>query len=89
MQKGIEFTDFHDGSYPLDIASEALDYLLANFEEFKKLCAWPGIEERRLTLHDTCAEGWSDFDFTPAQLSVLAELKISLTINVAGPLEDK
>lgn len=82
-QKGIEFTDWHEGSYPLNIAFEALDYLLANREEFEKLCNLPGVENRHLNLHDTSNESGNSFDLTPSQMTILAELKLSLSIYVS------
>lgn len=81
-QKGVEFSDFHDGPYPLDMATEALDYLMTHRDEFEKLCRLPGIEERRLNFIDTLEGHGGMFHFDPSWIVVLAELKFSINIDV-------
>ncbi len=82
MERRIEFTDWHEEPYPLDMATEALDYLRANLTEFQELCALPGIQERCLNFVDTLQGHGGSFDFEPTSLAMLAELKIAIEICV-------
>lgn len=82
-QRKVEFTDWHEGPYRLNMATEALDYLMTHREEFKTLCNLPGIEKRCLSFEDTLEEnGVSDFHFDSDWVAILAELKLSVRVSV-------
>lgn len=79
----IEFSDWRDGPYPLDMPLEALDYIMANREEFEQLCRWPGIDECSLNFFDNLdGQKISAFDFQPTWLTILGDLKFKIHISV-------
>lgn len=54
----VEFADVRDGTYPLDAATEALDFLRTNREEFVRLSSFPGVITRSLSFFgdaDSCS----------------------------------
>jgi hypothetical protein len=81
-QRGIEFSDWHEGAYRLDMVTEALDYLGTHRIEFQKLLSLPGIDDRCLNFVDTsCHRNLACvFDFTPERMSLLASLELSVSI---------
>ena len=83
LQRKVEFTDWHEGPYRLDMATEALDYLMTHREEFKTLCNLPGIDKRCLNFEDALEEnGVSDFHFDSDWVAILSELKLSVRVSV-------
>lgn len=76
------FSELHPGPYPLDIATEAFDYLSNNVAELEQLVASPGIEQRTLRFFDSLQGHGGSFSFDLDQLSLLVRLKIRLDIIV-------
>jgi len=90
----VDFTDWREGRdqdrYSLDMATEALDYLKANRQEFEELCTLPGVEERILNFvglvtRDGAAD---DFVLSPSDLSLLADLGFSVSFCTVCRLPD-
>jgi hypothetical protein len=76
----LEFVDLRDGSYPLDAATEALDFLRSRSGEFVRLSRFSGVVTRTLNFFgdaDSCS-----MELEPADIALLHELSIHLSICV-------
>lgn len=76
----LQFDDLHAGSYPLDAATEALDYLASDREEFQRLAQFPGVIFRTLNFFgdaNTCS-----ITLDPEAISLLHELSLAVTVDV-------
>ena len=74
----LEFADVHDGTYPLDAATEALDFLQSHHDEFVRLSRFPGVVTRTLNFFgnaDSCS-----MDLEPADIALLHELSVHVSI---------
>src|SRR4051812_32517454 len=70
----LEFAELHDGTHPLDAATEALDFLRAYRDEFVRLSHFPGVVTRALNFFgnaDSCS-----MEFEPADIALLHELAV-------------
>ena len=85
IERGIEFTDWHQGPYPLDMATEAMDYIHSHFNEFRELCTLPGIDKRELNFFDTLDGHGGSFDFFAPWIKALAELQFQISICFLPP----
>ena len=76
----MEFADLHDGSYPLDITTEALAFLQSHHDEFVRLSHFPGVITRTLNFFgdaDSCS-----MELEAAHIALLHELSIRASISV-------
>lgn len=74
----IEFNDIHEGTYPLDAFTEALDFLQSHHDEFLRLSSFPGVATRTLNFFgdaETCT-----MDIEPARIALLHQLSLHLSI---------
>jgi len=74
----LEFADVHDGTYPLDAATDALDFLQTHRAEFVRLSRFPGVVTRTLNFFgdaDSCS-----MELAPADIALLHELSIHVSI---------
>ena len=74
----LEFADLHDGTYPLDAATEALDLLRSHHDEFIRLSRFPGVVTRTLNFFgdaDSCS-----MELEPADIALLHELSVHVSI---------
>jgi hypothetical protein len=74
----LEFADVHDGTYPLDAATEALDFLQSHRDEFTRLSRSPGVVTRTLNFFgdaDSCS-----MELEPADIALLHELSVHVSI---------
>lgn len=76
----LEFSDIRKGSYPLDLAWEATDFLAAHQDEFLRLSHYPGITFRTLNLFGDAAS--CSIEFEPNRITLLHTLSIHLSITV-------
>lgn len=82
--QGIEFSDWYEYSYPLDMTTEAFGYIEMHLAEFKELCDLPGIDDRRLNFVSKCTRGGHGhmFEFSSSNMSMLSLLKVSASIYI-------
>lgn len=78
----VSFDEWHDGSFPLDMATEAMDFISSNQEELLRLVKLPGIEERVLSFCDTLQGQGGLFLFDSEEIALLARLNLKLDICV-------
>ncbi len=74
----LEFADLHNGSYPLDVATEALELLQSHHNEFVRLARFPGVVTRTLNFFgdaDSCS-----MELEPADIALLHELSVHVSI---------
>ena len=74
----LEFGDVHDGTYPLDIGAEAMDFLRAHRDGFIRLSRFPGVVRRSLNIFgdaDSCS-----VELEPDDIALLHELSMHLSI---------
>lgn len=82
----LEFADIREGTYPLDAAAEAVDFLQSRREEFLRLSRFPGVVTRTLNFFgdaDSCM-----VEFAPTEIALFQELLLHVSIcpysNVTG-----
>jgi hypothetical protein len=76
----VEFADIRNGTYPLDAAGEAFDFLASNREEFVRLSQFAGVVTRTLNFFgdgDSCS-----MEFEPADIALLHALSMRVSISV-------
>lgn len=74
----LEFADIHTGPYPLDAATEALDFLASRRDEFLRLSRFPGVVTRTLNFFgdaDSCS-----MELNPAAITLLHELSLHVSL---------
>jgi len=74
----LEFADIHDGTYPMDAATEALDFIRSYREEFMRLSHFAGVATRALNFFGD-AESCS-FELDPSDIALLHELSLCVSI---------
>jgi hypothetical protein len=77
----VEWGDWHEGTYPLDMVTEALDLLIGYKEEFSRICHSPGVEYRSLLFGQLGSNG-DVFNFSADQVRLLDDLGFDITITV-------
>ena len=77
----VEFSDFHEGAYPLDMMTEAMSFIRANLKDLYTVSHFESVEYRSLNLVDT-SETVGLYILDSNELALLAALKIALNINV-------
>lgn len=74
----LEFSDVHSGAYPLDAATEALDFLQSHCLEFIRLSRFPGIVTRTLNFFGDAAS--CSMELTPAHITLLHTLSLRVSV---------
>lgn len=74
----IEFEDIHEGTYPLDAFTEALDFLQDYQDEFLRLANFPGVTTRTLNFFGDA--GTCTMEIEPTRIALLHELSLHLSI---------
>lgn len=74
----LEFADIHEGTYPLDLATEALDFLQSYREELLRLARFPGVVTRTLNFFGDTNSCWIELE--PAYIALLQELSLHVSI---------
>jgi hypothetical protein len=73
----LEFFDIHEGKYPLDAKTEAMDFLKARRDEFIRLSSFQGVSMRNLNFF---GDGASCMEIYPEDIALLHELSIHVSI---------
>lgn len=74
----LEFDDIHNGTYPLDAANEALDFLQSHHDEFARLSRFHGVVTRTLNFFGDAAS--CSMELAPAHIALLHELSVHVSI---------
>ncbi len=89
--RAVEFTDWREGSYPLDAVTEALDYLRTHQTEFETLLQLPGIEGHYLNIVAAVGPGTSAeaFELDAEDIALLASMGFAVSIAVQRTEKDR
>ncbi|MCP5521881.1 MAG: hypothetical protein H7A46_10085 [Verrucomicrobiales bacterium] len=74
----LEFSDIHEGTYPLDVAMEALDFLQSHCQELIRLARFPGVVTRTLSFFGDADSCMMELD--PTGIGLLHELSLHVSV---------
>ena len=83
----VEFSDFHDDPYPLDMMSEAMNFIRTHLRALYDVTHYENVEYRNLNFIDDARTGGL-FILPSDDMAMLAALKLELNINVVNVKED-